>query len=114
MRKLIHHQHHEDCIQYSKTLLDIFLGDAHVIDIFFSRIQSKKGVKVVNEIIALRELGKMRQGHEIMNKCLFEEITKVGPIGGISGFNNAFYLGTNSKQKNKRRIEIEEAKKAYQ
>ena len=30
------------------------------------------------------------------------------------GFNNAFYLGTNSKQKNKRRIEIEEAKKAYQ
>lgn len=114
LRKLMHPQHHEDYIQYSKTLSYIFLDDTQVIDIFFSRIQSKKGVKVVNEIIALRELGKMRLGHEITNKCLFDEITKVGPIGGISSFNSAFDLGTNSKQKNKRRIEIEEAKKAYQ
>ena len=85
--------------QYSETLLEIFFGDISVINNFFSRIQGKKGKNVVNEILALRELRKMKQGNEITNKLLHGEISKITPIGAISTFNSAFDLGTESKTK---------------
>lgn len=111
--KILHLQPAEESNQYSKSMLDIFKYSASTITIFLSRIRGKRGVKVVNEIIALRELDKIKQEDEITNQLLFDEISKVFPIGSISSFNSAFILGSSSRNKAKRRTEIDDIKKAY-
>lgn len=110
--EMLHPQSGEKNKQYSKSMLDIFRNDISTMNIFFRRIQGKKGTKVVNEVLALRELRKIKQDDEITNQLLFDEISKVCPIGGISTFNSAFDLGS-SKNKVKRKMQIDEAKKAY-
>lgn len=110
--EMLHPQSGEKNKQYSKSILDIFRNDISTMNIFFRRIQGKKGTKVVNEVLALRELRKIKQDDEITNQLLFDEISKVCPIGGISTFNSAFDLGS-SKNKVKRKMQIDEAKKAY-
>ncbi|MDH6343165.1 hypothetical protein M2480_001791 [Parabacteroides sp. PFB2-12] len=103
----------ENKSQYSVVLQGIFLNDTTIIDKFFERIKGKKGTKVVNEIIALRELKKMEGADKTSNQLLLDEISKICAIGKISAFNSAFDLGSgNTKLRRKR--EIEEAKKAYQ
>lgn len=99
--------------QYSEVLQNIFLGDQTIIDKFFDRIKGKKGVRVVNEIIAIRGLKKMKEEDEISNRLLFDEISKVCPIGSLSAFNDAFALGNNNNTKYRRKAAIEEIKKAY-
>lgn len=113
LRNMLQSQSKENHSKYSDTLLNIFLNDISVADVFFSRIRGKKGVKVVNEILALRNLRKMRQRNKITNKLLFEELSKVCCIGCLSTFNSAFNLGITDKTITKRKNEIEEAEKAY-
>ena len=98
---------------YSDTLKKIFFDNIPIMNMFFKRIKGKKGANVVNEILALRDLEKMEQRDNVTNKLLFDEITKISPIGEISAFNTAFVLGPSNKAKNRRLQQIEEAKEVY-
>ncbi|WP_297642898.1 hypothetical protein [uncultured Bacteroides sp.] len=102
----------ETSTEYSQQLLDIFLGDIEVVSLFFERIRGKKGVKVVNEIIALRELQKMLDNTKITNEYLYNKISEVSKIGCISNFNNSFIFQS-KKTESRRREEIEAIKREY-
>ena len=46
-------------LRTSKTLESIFLNDRKTLEIFLNRIKSKKGAKIVDEVVALAKLGKI-------------------------------------------------------
>ena len=46
-------------LRTSKTLESIFLNDRKTLEIFLNRIKSKKGAKIVDEVVALEKLGKI-------------------------------------------------------
>lgn len=100
----------ETSTEYSQQLLDIFLGDIDVVSLFFERINGKKGVKAVNEIMALRELQKILGNDKITNENLYRQISKVSKIGSISNFNNSFIFQSD-KTKIRRQAEIDAIKK---
>lgn len=98
--------------KYSSSLMDLFYNDCKVIDTFIKRTANVKGIKVVDEIIALRELKKIKPSNEVSNKLLREILSEVASVTAQSAFDSAFCLG-DGKTRTKRRNAIDEAKKAY-
>lgn len=91
----------------SNILLMIFKNDQNTLDKFLCRIKDlSKGTDIANEIIALRELGRLT---DVSNDVLREELSKVKDgIPKKSAFNSALVVDSI-----KRKCLIEQAKVAY-
>lgn len=98
--------------KYSSSLMNLFYNDCKVIDIFIKRTANVKGIKIVNEIIALRELKKIKPSNKVSNKLLREILSEVANVTAQSAFDSAFCLGDGNTQM-KRRKAINEAKELY-
>lgn len=99
--------------KYDDNLLFLFYNNEEVIDTFISRTQNMKGINVVNEILALRELQLIKPSKDVSNKQLHDIIGTIAQVCRQSAFNSALILDSSGRNKEKRKSDINKAKYFY-